>query len=102
MPKFRSILSKYAEILWEHASRLLNKGLSLIAIPLVIQAIFLGLLVQTQVEAGMAQKWAVHTKEVMAQRRGNLSPAPGRLRGGPHSGRFRRSRSRPTVPAGDR
>ncbi len=45
----------------------MNKGLLLIAVPLLIQAIFLVLLVQTQVEAGMAQKWAVHTKDVMAR-----------------------------------
>jgi signal transduction histidine kinase len=46
---------------------LLNKGLLLIAVPLVIQAVFVVLLIQTQLEAGTAQEWAVHTKEVMAR-----------------------------------
>ena len=46
---------------------ILNKGLLLIAIPLLIQAVFVVLLVQTQLEAVRAQQWAVHTKEVMAR-----------------------------------
>jgi signal transduction histidine kinase len=46
---------------------ILNKGLILIAIPFFFQAVFVVLLVQTQLEAGAAQKWAVHTKDVMAK-----------------------------------
>src|ERR1700733_970372 len=46
---------------------ILNKGLLLIAIPLLLQTVFVVLLVQTQLEAVRAQQWAVHTKEVMAR-----------------------------------
>ena len=46
---------------------ILNKGLLLIAIPLLIQVVFVVLLIQTQRTAASAQEWAVHTKEVMAK-----------------------------------
>ena len=44
-----------------------KKGLLLVAIPLVAQAVFIGVLIQTQAEAAAAQRWAVHTKEVIAK-----------------------------------
>jgi signal transduction histidine kinase len=44
-----------------------NQGLLLIAAPLVIQAVYIGMLIQTQAEAANAQRWAVHTKEVIAK-----------------------------------
>ena len=44
-----------------------KKGLLLVAIPLVIQAVFIGLLLRTQVALDNAQRWAMHTKEVIAR-----------------------------------
>ena len=41
-------------------------ALLLIAAPLLIQAIFVGMLIQTQAEGESARRWAVHTKEVIA------------------------------------
>jgi signal transduction histidine kinase len=46
---------------------IVNKGLLLIATPLTIQAIFIGMLLQAQFEGANAQEWAVHTKEVIAR-----------------------------------
>ena len=46
---------------------IVRKGLLLVAIPLVIQACFIGMLVHSQVELDNAQRWAVHTKEVIAR-----------------------------------
>ncbi len=46
---------------------IVKKGLLLIATPLTIQAIFIGMLIQAQVEGANAQEWAVHTKEVIAR-----------------------------------
>jgi signal transduction histidine kinase len=46
---------------------IIKKGLLLIATPLVVQALFIGMLIQTQVEVDSAQRWAVHTKEVIAR-----------------------------------
>jgi signal transduction histidine kinase len=43
-----------------------NKGLLLIVTPLVIQAVYLGMLIQTHAEAARTRRWAVHTKEVIA------------------------------------
>ena len=77
---------------------IVKKGLLLIATPLVIQAVFIGMLIQTQAEGLTTPSvWAVHTKEVIATRRGNLSAAAGRLRRHPHPGRLRQSldRARP-------
>ena len=44
-----------------------KKGLLLIVSPLVIQAVFIGMLIQAQAEGARTQRWAVHTKEVMAR-----------------------------------
>jgi signal transduction histidine kinase len=44
-----------------------QKGLLLIALPLVVQATFLGLLVHSQVAALESQEWAFHTKQVIAK-----------------------------------
>ena len=44
-----------------------QKGLLLFSIPLVLQAIFIGILVRLQTEVVEAQRWAVHTKEVIAK-----------------------------------
>ena len=41
-------------------------GLLLLAIPLVIQAVFIGMLIGSHVQVNNAQRWAVHTKEVIA------------------------------------
>ena len=46
---------------------IVNKGLLLVATPLTIQAIFIGMLIQAQVEGANALEWAVHTKEVIAR-----------------------------------
>ncbi len=46
---------------------IVNKGLLLIATPLTIQAIFIGMLIQAQVERASAQEWAIHSKEVIAR-----------------------------------
>ena len=46
---------------------IIKKGLLLVATPVTIQAIFIGMLVQAQVESASAQAWAVHTKEVIAR-----------------------------------
>ena len=45
---------------------IINKGLLLIGLPLVVQAVFLGMLMRTHAELDNAQQWAVHTKEVIA------------------------------------
>jgi signal transduction histidine kinase/CheY-like chemotaxis protein len=76
-----------------------QKGLLLVAIPLVSQAVFIALLLRVEAEASAARRWAVHTKEVIAKveegYRGllegyagienpiakNDSAAPGRLHG---------------------
>jgi signal transduction histidine kinase len=44
-----------------------KKGLLLITFPLIIQAAVLGMLIQTQAETTNAQRWAVHTKDVIAK-----------------------------------
>jgi len=44
-----------------------QKGLILIATPLAIQAVYIGMLMQTQAEAAIAERWALHTKEVIAK-----------------------------------
>ena len=44
-----------------------KKGLLLVAIPLVIQALFVGMLLRTQAALDDAQRWAMHTKEVIAR-----------------------------------
>ena len=46
---------------------IIKQGLLLIATPLVIQAIFIGMVVRAQTEGASARKWAVHTKEVIAR-----------------------------------
>ena len=46
---------------------IIKKALLLIAVPLTIQAIFIGMLIQTQADLASAQGWAVHTKEVIAR-----------------------------------
>jgi signal transduction histidine kinase len=44
-----------------------KKGLLVIAIPIVVQAVLIGMLIQTQFERDRALRWAVHTKEVIAR-----------------------------------
>jgi len=44
-----------------------KRGLLLAAIPLVAQAVFIGALIQIQAEAEAAQRWAVHSKEVIGK-----------------------------------
>jgi len=44
-----------------------KKGLLLAAIPLVVQAVFVGVLIRIQAEAEAAQRWAVHSKEVIGK-----------------------------------
>jgi signal transduction histidine kinase len=44
-----------------------KKGLTLIAIPLFVQAIFIAVLVRSQAESERARDWAVHTKIVIAK-----------------------------------
>jgi signal transduction histidine kinase len=46
---------------------IVKKGLLLVAIPLVVQAVFIGMLLHTQLELDKAQRWAVHTKVVIAR-----------------------------------
>ena len=46
---------------------IVRTALLLVAAPLVIQAIFVGMLIQTQAEVESAQAWAVHTKDVIAR-----------------------------------
>ena len=46
---------------------ILSRGLLLVSIPLLAQACFVGLLVQAQAEDAAAQRWAMHTKEVIAK-----------------------------------
>ena len=84
-----------------------KKGLTLIAVPLLVQAVFIAVLVKAQADHDRAQDWAVHTKDVIAKveelhrglvesvRRG---PQPGLLR---RPGRLRpvRGRSRSGCPA---
>src|SRR5437764_440542 len=45
----------------------LKKGLTLIAIPLLVQAVFIAVLVKAHADHVQAQQWAVHTKEVIAK-----------------------------------
>ena len=44
-----------------------KKGLTLIAAPLLIQAVFIAVLVRAQADHDRAQEWAVHTKDVIAK-----------------------------------
>ncbi len=44
-----------------------QKGLLLIALPLVVQATFVGLLIRSQLAALASQEWAFHTKQVIAK-----------------------------------
>ena len=44
-----------------------KKGLTLIAVPLLVQAVFIAVLVKAQADHDRAQDWAVHTKEVIAK-----------------------------------
>ena len=46
---------------------IVNKGLLLVALPLVVQAVFIGMLLHTDAELNKAHEWAVHTKEVIAR-----------------------------------
>jgi signal transduction histidine kinase len=43
-----------------------KKGLTLIATPLLVQAVFIGILIKVQADSAEAQRWAIHTKEVIA------------------------------------
>jgi signal transduction histidine kinase len=44
---------------------ILRKGLLVLALPLVYQALFIGLLLKRQSDLSEAQDWAMHTKDVM-------------------------------------
>jgi signal transduction histidine kinase len=44
-----------------------KKGLTLIAVPLLVQAVFIAVLVKAQADHDRAQEWAVHTKDVIAK-----------------------------------
>ena len=44
---------------------ILRKGLFVIALPLVYQALFIGLLLKRQSDQNAAQHWAMHTKDVI-------------------------------------
>jgi signal transduction histidine kinase len=44
-----------------------KKGLTLIAVPLLVQAVFIAVLVRAQADHDRAQEWVVHTKEVIAK-----------------------------------
>jgi signal transduction histidine kinase len=44
-----------------------KKGLTLIAIPLLVQAVFIAVLMKARVDRDWAQYWALHTKDVIAK-----------------------------------
>src|SRR5260221_534447 len=44
---------------------ILRKGLLVLALPLVYQALFIGLLLKRQSDLSEAQHWAMHTKDVL-------------------------------------
>ncbi|MGP0062526.1 MAG: sensor histidine kinase [Isosphaeraceae bacterium] len=44
-----------------------KKGLTLIAIPLLVQVVFIAVLMKARVDRDRAQYWAIHTKEVIAK-----------------------------------
>jgi len=44
---------------------ILRKGLLVLALPLIYQALFIGLLLKRQSDVGEAQNWAMHTKAVI-------------------------------------
>lgn len=44
-----------------------KKGLLLVGIPLLAQLVFLGLLITMRLDQTEAQRWAIHTKDVIAQ-----------------------------------
>jgi signal transduction histidine kinase len=44
-----------------------KKGLTLIAIPLLVQVVFIAVLMKARVDRDRAQYWALHTKEVIAK-----------------------------------
>ena len=46
---------------------ILRKGLLVLALPLLYQAVFIGLLLKRQHDLNNAQFWAMHTKDVMAK-----------------------------------
>ncbi len=46
---------------------ILQKGILIVSIPVLSQAVFLGILLRSMSEAAAAQRWAVHTKEVIAK-----------------------------------
>lgn len=63
---------------------ILRKGLLVLALPLIYQALFIGLLLKRQSDVGEAQNWAMHTKEVIAKTEhvfGLLIAAQSSLRG---------------------
>ena len=46
---------------------ILQKGLLVIAIPILVEAVLFGVLIRTQTERDRDLLWAVHTKEVIAR-----------------------------------
>jgi signal transduction histidine kinase len=46
---------------------ILKKAILIVSIPVLAQAIFIGMLLESMSEGATAQKWAVHTKDVIAK-----------------------------------
>src|SRR5262249_47537591 len=54
------VLNMYSEL------TIFKNGLTLIATPLLVQAVFIGIPTKGQADSAEAQRWAIHTKEVIA------------------------------------
>ena len=54
---------------------ILRKGLLVLALPLVYQALFIGLLLKRQSDLNEAQHWAMHTKDVIEKTEHDFPPA---------------------------
>ena len=59
-------MSSTGRIMSTHLT-ILRKGLILIAVPLIFQVIFIGLLTRIRQEGASAVEWTIHTKDVIAQ-----------------------------------
>ena len=51
---------------------ILKKGLVLVAVPFLLQLVFIGLLLKTNADVARAQRWALHSKEVVAMVEGTF------------------------------
>ena len=71
-----------------------KKGLTLIAVPLLVQAVFIAVLVKAQADHVRAQDLAVHTKDVIVKVEELYRGLVEGVRGDPHA-----SSSRATGPA---